>query len=286
MSLQSLVPPVLVDVALAASRRRIGFEGQYASWLEVMPLCKGYESEPVVKAYTAAASTAAGLGWGRVSKDATTYSSRELRLVAALQTARTIASQGRDTHENVRVVDFGGGPGTHYFLVQSMPNFDVAQYTIVESPAVATAMQKFSDEVVSWMHVSDENSLKGLGPVDIVLSSSALQYVENPFGVLRDLATMAPTVILDRLPLIDCPAHFVAKQNARYEGRGVSYPAWIFSEAAFLSELQHIGCEIMYRWEVPEDRPFLMGRRWPNQGMLLRADSARSGHGVNTLPTT
>jgi putative methyltransferase (TIGR04325 family) len=212
------------------------------------------------------------LGWRPHTKDVITYSSRELRLVAALQTAQTFAIQGRNRHDGVKVVDFGGGPGTHYSLVQSMPNFDVTQYTIVESPAVATALQEFSDEIVSWMHVSDENPLKGLGTVDIVLSSSALQYVENPFGVLREFATMAPTVILDRLPLVDCPSHFLAKQNTRYESRGVSFPAWIFSESAFLAELHNIGYQVIYRWEVPEDRPFLMGRRWSNQGMLLRTN--------------
>ncbi len=170
----------------------------------------------------------------------------------------------------LRILDYGGASGAHYDLARTVPALSINKYIIAESPAVARALHPFGSATLEWVSSAQSPLPAAVGPIDLVLSSSTIQYVPNPIGLLAEFAAVSQFLILDRIPLIARDAHTVMKQHTRYDGKAVTYPTWVFSEHAFLSELAELGYEIILQWEVPEDRPVLDGRRRPNVGMLLQ----------------
>ncbi len=258
----------MIDLALRATRTREGFTGNFESWDEAARQCSGYESPEVVELYKAAAKERQDGRGGTQSTRAYMYDSRSLRLVAAFQTFQRISETAPGGA--LRILDYGGASGAHYDLARTVPALSIDKYTIVESPAVARALHPFSSGTLEWVSSAQSSLPEAVGPIDLILSSSTIQYVSNPIGLLAEFAAVSQFLILDRIPLIARDAHTVMKQHTRYNGRAVTYPTWVFSEQAFLSELAELGYEIILQWEVPEDRPLLDGRRRPNVGMLLQ----------------
>ena len=269
MRLGRALPPVAVDLGLRVARPLVGFTGPYDSWEAAAEACDGYESIGVVDRYELEATSiaydeSAGTGGCLLSQ-------RTARLAAAFLAAT--AASGSAATRGVRVLDFGGAVGKHMVELKSVPGVRVSEWVVVESAAVARRLQRFSTDVIRWSHAASPAELSSEGAFDIVLASSVLQYMPAPLSWLRVLAELAPSLIIDRLPLIEASADFVMRQNARYGGRRVTYPAWFFARDAFLENLDVAKMQVAMEWEVPEDRPVILGRRQSNVGLLLTRDN-------------
>jgi putative methyltransferase (TIGR04325 family) len=71
--------------------------------------------------------------------------------------------------------------------------------------------------------------------IQVVLFSSVLQYLEDPYGMLEKILSKKPEyIIVDRTPFIDSDDRLtVQKVNPKiYKG---SYPCWFFNEEKFVS---------------------------------------------------
>jgi putative methyltransferase (TIGR04325 family) len=100
----------------------------------------------------------------------------------------------------LRVLDFGGGCGVHYFSARSA--FAVPlKWAIVETPTMACYAKTVSagafeafDEIAS--------AASFLGHVDLVIASSAIQYTPDPLASLDALIGLrAPYFMLARFPV-------------------------------------------------------------------------------------
>ena len=171
----------------------------------------------------------------------------------------------------LRILDFGGGGGDYFYQFQKfVPHIDF-DWTVVETPALAEAMQQ--------KHGGESQKIRWVGSIemtdekyDLVLCSSVLQYLEKPFEILEALVKKSQFVIINRIPLIKTADNFVALQRILTKKKRGSYPAHFFSENSFLETLSAYG-SIPMRWLVIEDQPVVNWRAHNNQGLLLLVNS-------------
>ena len=265
------VPPVIADVGLRIMRPVIGFTGPYNSWDSATRACSGYESVDVIERYEREAASLSYVE--KASMCGEPIDQRSIRVAAAILAAAAV--QGNDSSQGMRVLDFGGAVGKHMLEMRRVPGVRIAEWVVVESAGVADRLKRFSTDTISWTHAESPDDLTLNGTFDIVLASSVLQYLPAPMSWLEALCTMTSSLIIDRLPLLDVPTDVVMRQNARYNGRRVTYPAWFFGRRGFLNHLETANMQVVLEWEVPEDRPVILGRRQSNVGLLLRG----SAHG-------
>lgn len=154
-------------------------------------------------------------------------SCRELVIATRAQTAGTIpaavkgdelvlplvaATLAADDNP-IRIVDFGGAAGVSYAMVRAaLSPQAVIDYTVVELPPIVEVGQQLfaSDPSVHFVSQIPASA----GPVDIVVISTALQYIEDWQAPLRELANLRPRFfLLARLSAGDIPTFITAQIN-------------------------------------------------------------------------
>jgi len=140
------------------------------------------------------------------------------------------------TTPELKVLDFGGACGAHYFLARKLLHGTRLQWSVVETTLMAARATDFEDASLSFTD-NVQSALDRLGSVDVVLSSGTLHYLPDPRSVLESLlACNAKTLVLTRLALTDGPDLIsVQRSLLSDDGRGpmppgmgnkqISYPA-------------------------------------------------------------
>jgi putative methyltransferase (TIGR04325 family) len=194
MKFRDFVPPVLIP-AIRGLRTRMGSR-VYSSYAEALADCTvdGYENNAIVDV---------------VVEKTVRYRNELLASKAPLQIDATsaytvcsiLASIG--SSRQIKVLDFGGAAGAHYFLVRSiLPSSFELSWIVVETPAmVEKAEALLSNEE---LHFSDnlDHAANQLGRIDLLHTSGALQCVDSPYEYLRTLVGLsAEFIALNRLGL-------------------------------------------------------------------------------------
>ncbi|MGO9785522.1 MAG: methyltransferase, TIGR04325 family [Stellaceae bacterium] len=119
----------------------------------------------------------------------------------------------------LRVLDFGGGCGFHYFAAKAAFKTSL-RWAVAESPAMAEqarAAAKGRFEIYEDITAA----AAALGRVDLVHASSVIQYVPDPLATLDALiALRAPYVMLARLPVWSKDS-FVGVQQSSLKDNGI-----------------------------------------------------------------
>jgi len=122
-------------------------------------------------------------------------------------------------HRPLRVLDFGGGCGFHYFRVAHAIRLPL-QWALVETPAMTARAASLANGAFDAFSTIDQAAQK-LGDIDIVHASSAIQYVPDPLETLNALAALgAPFIALLRFPIWNAPS-IVGLQRSRLAGNGI-----------------------------------------------------------------
>ena len=254
-----ILPPKIKTLIRACFSFIVGFT-KVDSWEIAVRKSVGYESENVL------APLMQGTIESRVNLADSKWATTRYQQVATAMFFCLSENRLR-LGKPLRILDFGGGGGDYFYKFQKfVPNIDF-DWTVVETPALAEAMQhQFGGDTqkIRWV-----NSLEmAEDQYDFVLCSSVLQYLEKPFEVLEDLVKKSGCVIINRIPIIDSSDHFVALQRILTKKRRGSYPAHFFSEKRLLETLSTYG-SIPMRWVVTEDQPVVNWQARANQGLLL-----------------
>lgn len=257
MGISGFLPPALRDVILYCVRGASGFTGPIGSWDQGLRDGFGYDNPKLHKGLPKDPKSFKGSNF---------LSSREIRLAFAVQSAQGLLGQ----HASIRVLDFGGAGGNHFELFSRIIGTNKLDYTIVESAPMVEKYKQFETESLRWLTEIPE------GTFDIVLCSASIQYTQDPLSVLGKLLGISKFLILDRLSVYNGNEHVLMKQNyfSRSTGR-VSYPCWYFSEEALFSKFLNKQ-DTVFKWEVPEDSPWVFGKRRPNIGLLVKVRQANA----------
>ena len=252
---KDLIPPLLVKAV-----KKIWPEPEpepeplFASYQDALNECgdDGYQASNVVEVV---------VGKNAIYRDEM-FSSR----VIGLDSLRTMVGIGAlQSLPTLRVLDFGGGGGSHYSIVRAALGADRdIRWNVVETTAMAKAAGerlaggglKFFDDI--------QKAATDLGHVDLVFTSGALQYTPDPIAFLEKLiAVKAAHIFVTRTALNVGEGSVVCIQTSMLSANGpgalpsglsdrqIRYPVTFANKAEFERLL---GANYEIRFSLEEDK--------------------------------
>ncbi len=122
---------------------------------------------------------------------------------------------------SVRVLDFGGGGGYHYTLAKHVLGDKCEiKWNIVETDSMCKSGAIIADQSLKFF--SDINTaFTDLGEIDLILTSSALQYCSDPLLYLRNLLDISARYIyITRTPLHSGDKKIISIQSSMLSENG------------------------------------------------------------------
>jgi putative methyltransferase (TIGR04325 family) len=252
---RQLVPPILMKVLKPAFAPRT-----FNSYEEAITACRNsaYEEEDLVKVVVEK-----NLIFRQTIRDSAVFDLSALRTAIALG-----LTNGEST---LRVLDFGGGGGYHYTLAKAvLGNSRSLKWNVVETSIMVKEAQRIADSDLRF-YDNINDAKKNLGSVDLVFTSSALQYCPNPVGCLRELTEVGATnIFITRTPFNQADNSLVSIQVSKlsengpgalpvgFDDRNVSYPI-TFASRHEVEKVLRERYEI--RFSINEDRgTFVAGK--------------------------
>ena len=225
------LPPAVLRALV--SRPGIRFTGDFSSWSEAAARATGYGSELILERVLAAALKVKN---GEVAYERDSVLFERTEYVWPVTTALMWAAARN--HGELHVLDFGGSLGSSYFQNRALlePLHSVS-WGIIEQPAFVLAGRRYleGDRLRFWESIDDY--LADRNPT-VILLSSVLQYLEDPYKVLRQLeATLASVIVLDRTPFSEDGVERIVIQEVPPSIYPASYPMRVLSTAAVLDAI-------------------------------------------------
>jgi putative methyltransferase (TIGR04325 family) len=139
-----------------------------------------------------------------------------------LASLRTLIALGASRKsDKLNVIDFGGGGGYHYTLsnIALGPNNHIS-WNVVETPMMSKEAKRLENEKLKFFdNIADAKN--SLGDVDLVFTSSALQYCPNPLRFLQDLVEInAHHLFITRTPFIEGYNELITIQASQISSNG------------------------------------------------------------------
>lgn len=119
------------------------------------------------------------------------------QLMSTLLAVAVASSRGNRGAEPLRVLDFGGALGTSYHLTKGkLPG--AYAWAVVETPYFVEAGKRIETSEIRFFETTAE-ATAWLGEVDLIYSSSAVQYMPDPLATIDDfIASRAGCIALLR----------------------------------------------------------------------------------------
>lgn len=215
----------------------ICFEGDFATWEEASAHCSGYDADEIFQRVRDAALKVKR-GEAVFERDSVCFYHEEYRweVLACLMLGAS-ESGGR-----LNVLDFGGALGGFYFQHKKL-FFGLREqhWGVVEQKhLVECGRNEFEDGRLRFYSSVDECAVEM--PVNLILLSGVLPYLENPYDVLAKLSEQnADYIIVDRTPFIDSEKDRLVIHKVHKSIFPATLPMRIFSEKNFDGAMNRLG---------------------------------------------
>lgn len=234
-ALKCILPPFIVKLAnrMAGETR---YHGNYPDWQAAIADSTSYSEEKILKRVTISARKVKE-GLAVFERDSVLFYEESFNW--ALIAACFMASHKR----NLNVLDYGGSLGSSYYQNKKiLNNFLKFKWMIVEQyQYVIQGQQEFADDNLNFYFSLDE-----LPAIDIAILGGVLEYLEFPYRVLKQIASLSPAIIyIDRTPFTKSSEDRLTVQHVNKKIYKGSYPAWFFSKSRFLREIREIGYKVL-----------------------------------------
>ncbi len=195
--LTDVFPPIILRGLLTVAGRRNKWTGNYPDWPSAVTASAGYNVDSIFHMVHKAASAVRD-GKAIWERDSACFNYEEYnwQLLACLM---TVAARGGGA---LHVLDFGGALGSTYMQHRKLlAGLRDCSWSVVEQPHMVTCgKDEFTTDTLGFFFSIQQ--CFATRPVNVVLFSSVLQYLENPYELLKDVVNLAPTaIIIDRTPL-------------------------------------------------------------------------------------
>jgi putative methyltransferase (TIGR04325 family) len=238
--------------------------GSYHSWEGAREDSNGYDS-PIILERTKAAMKKVVSGEAVYERDSVLFEKVEYSYPLLAGLMWVAAKYGGILH----VLDFGGSLGTTYYQnYEFLRGLSSHQWGIVEQPEYVKAGKEIAENEYLTFYESTRDYLRENVP-NVILCSSVLQYVENPYGLLFILFRIPSCkyLIIDRTPFWDGEEDWIGVQKVPRSIYPASYPIRIFSKKVFLLKLEELGYKIMVEFPSIDHLKSPINAEW--KGMIL-----------------
>ncbi len=221
------LPPIVFHLYRRWRKQGIKFTGNYSTWQDAVANSTGYDADLILEKVSSARLKVKS-GEAVYERDSILFDRIEhpFPLLAGLLRAAA-ANEGKLT-----VLDFGGSLGTTYFQCRDFLSVvPQLKWCIVEQEKfVRRGHELFETDQLQFFFSIQE--CMGIIQPNVVLFSSVLQYIQDPFDPLKmAMETGAQYIIIDRTPFSALSSNRLYVQQVSPQIYPASYPCWIFSES-------------------------------------------------------
>jgi putative methyltransferase (TIGR04325 family) len=205
-----------------------GWHGNYNSWKEAENRCTGYDSEAILKKVRSSLMMVKA-GRAIFERDSVLFTKTDYSY-PLLTGLMLIAAKNKG---KLNILDFGGSLGSTYYQNKKfLGSLSEVNWCIVEQPGfVKAGNEDFASEQLHFFSSIEE--CLGKFSIDVILFSSVLQYLEEPFNLLDRIKHLRiNNIIIDRTPLIKGKDR-ITVQRVNRKIYKASYPCWFFNEKKF-----------------------------------------------------
>jgi putative methyltransferase (TIGR04325 family) len=235
----------------------ISFVGDYASWADAEKVSVGYSSPSILEKVRGSALKVKR-GEAVFERDSVAFNQPHYRWPVTT-CLLMIALRNRG---HLHVADFGGSLGSTYSQHKAIfGEVPALIWSVIEQPHyVACGNDEFSDEVIQFFETFEGAANRA--KIDVVLFSSSLQYVSDPYNVIRVVAERrVANILIDRFALTDRATDLIQVQYVREPIYNASYPTRNFARKPFLEFMSSIGYSMRLSFRG-EDGPNYAGFFW------------------------
>lgn len=139
-----------------------------------------------------------------------------------LGTLRTLIALGLSkTNDALNVVDFGGSAGYHFTVAsKALGEETKLKWNVVETKVMAKEAQRIAVDGLKFFD-NTSDAVKDLGDVDLVFTSSALQYCSSPIAFLKQLIDInAKYIYITRTPFCNSSHSIITTQESKLSANG------------------------------------------------------------------
>jgi putative methyltransferase (TIGR04325 family) len=234
-----VAPPVLLlpfrEAPLTPPGRAPSWhQGDYQSWDEAVAAAKGYQAANILEIQRAAMRKVRD-GKAVYERDSVLFDEIEY-FFPTLAALLLVASRNGN---RLSVLDFGGALGSTYYQNRHMlSHLGELTWHVVEQPHfVEAGRAEFRNGQLDFH--PDIDAAWAVRTPDVVVLSSVLQYLGDPFSLLRQIADRDPPYILvDRTPVLDEGRERIVVQTVPPSIYPATYACRLFAPGAIEAALQ------------------------------------------------
>lgn len=229
MHFKEFLPPIIAKGLASIRPVKYGWSGNYASWDDATIHTSGYDAEAIAQKVLGAALKVKQ-GKAAYERDSVTFDIPEYAWPVLSAILWAAANRGG----GITVMDFGGSLGSTYFSLRTFLKDLPIRWHVVEQPRfVELGKTHFQDERLKFF--STPQLCVDEGSVDVILLSSVLPYLREPYATLGELIKLSASfIIVDKMPfLLEGDKDRLTIQRVDPAIYPASYPAWFFNESKF-----------------------------------------------------
>lgn len=134
-------------------------------------------------------------------------------------------------NKKIKVLDYGGSFGNTFFSLEKYLNLKFDWYVYDQKKKVQLAKEAKVFKPVNFLY---KHQIKKNNYYDIILFSTSLQYMENPFLALEELKNSSKNILINNLILTNSKKNYLRIERPDPTIYGYTYPCWFLSKSNFL----------------------------------------------------
>ena len=247
-----LLPPILLLPFRPGFRKEPNaaprwYRGDFPDWSSAAAAARGYDAANILDIQRAAMRKVRD-GEAVYERDSVLFNEIEY-FFPTLASLLLIASRKAN---GLSVLDFGGALGSSYYQNRAMlSHLERLSWHVVEQPHfVAAGVAEFQNDQLRFFPTLADSA--AANSPDVVLLSSVLQYLEDPFAFLGEVKALKPDYILvDRTPVLDAGRERIVVQTVQPDIYDGTYACRLFAPQAIEAALAQ-GYIPLYGFEAHE----------------------------------
>lgn len=250
--LKSRIPPEVIsqvrNIRWKINKTRTKFTGPYGSWGQALSESDSYENQDILKKVFES-SLKVKEGKAAFERDSILFEEINYSWPVIAGLCWGAARKNGD----LSVLDFGGSLGSSYYQLRSLlASLNSIRWSIVEQKHFVEIGRNNFESHQLIFYESIKECVKNEQP-NVVLLSSVLQYLEKPFDILEELASLdAAVIIIDMLIIHKLDRQLIYLQKVPENIYSASYPVWTFPLQEVINIVQAKGYALVSEFDSLE----------------------------------